>query len=117
MASKQNDITNSDALQDLEDRLEEAQARHAKPDPRERANKAIGFKYASDFSAAIIVGAMLGYGIDKLLGSMPWGLLIGLILGFAAGVLSITRAAQEALATTDLGQDLPPEQNEDEDET
>ena len=114
MVPSQNDITPDDALQSLEDRVEAAQARHAEPETPNRSNAAIGLKYASEFSAGIIVGAVLGYFVDKFLGSAPWGLLAGLILGFAAGIMNIIRAGQEALATTDLGEDLPLDDFEDE---
>ena len=99
----QNDIKNDDALQSLGDRLDDAKARHTEAEVPDRRNTAIGLKYASEFSAAIIVGAALGYGADKLLGTAPWGLLVGLILGFAAGVMNIIRVGREALASTDLG--------------
>ena len=66
-----------------------------------------GLKYASEFSAAVIVGAALGYAADKGLNSAPWGLLLGLIFGLGAGVLNIIRTSQETFETGDLGQDLP----------
>ncbi|WP_455477282.1 AtpZ/AtpI family protein [Bartonella sp. B41] len=49
-------------------------------------------KLSSDFLASIIVGVVLGLGFDKLAGSLPWGLVFFLFLGFAAGVLSILRS-------------------------
>jgi len=68
---------------------------------------AVGLKYASEFSAATLVGAALGYGVDHLAGSAPWGLLVGLFLGFCAGVMNVVRLAKQSLDTEDLGQDLP----------
>jgi ATP synthase protein I len=66
------------------------------------ANRA--FRLASEFVAAIIVGAGLGYGIDMLFGTRPWGMVILLLVGFAAGVLNVVRASAEmnAAATPDL---------------
>ncbi|MGF7156873.1 AtpZ/AtpI family protein [Bartonella heixiaziensis] len=49
-------------------------------------------KLSSEFLASIIVGVVLGLGFDKLVGSLPWGLVFFLFLGFAAGVLSILRS-------------------------
>src|SRR6185437_14460286 len=57
------------------------------------ANRA--FRLASEFVAAIIVGAGLGYGIDLLFGTRPWGMIILLLMGFAAGVLNVVRASAE----------------------
>lgn len=36
--------------------------------------------------AAIIAGCGLGWGADQLFHSLPWGLLIGLAFGIAAGM-------------------------------
>ncbi|BBL53054.1 ATP synthase protein I [Bartonella quintana] len=49
-------------------------------------------KLSSEFLASIIVGVVLGLGFDKLVGSLPWGLVFFLFLGFAAGVLNILRS-------------------------
>ena len=39
------------------------------------------------------MGAMLGWLLDRWLGTSPWGLIVFLLLGFAAGVLNVMRAA------------------------
>ncbi len=49
-------------------------------------------KVASEFVAGVVVGAAIGWGIDKALGTMPWALIVFLLLGFAAGVLNVLRA-------------------------
>jgi ATP synthase protein I len=72
----------------------------------------IALRMASEFAAAIVVGAFLGYGADVTFKTAPWGLLIGLPLGFAAGVLNVVRAAQKMSAEAPVGQDLPPEKDE-----
>jgi len=43
--------------------------------------------------AGVLVGAVLGWLIDRWLGTSPWGLMLLLLLGFAAGVLNVMRAA------------------------
>ncbi|CBI76740.1 conserved protein of unknown function [Bartonella clarridgeiae 73] len=53
---------------------------------------AYAVKLSSEFLANIIVGAVLGFGFDKLIGSLPWGLVFFLFLGFVAGILSILRS-------------------------
>lgn len=72
-----------------------------------------GLKYASEFTAATLVGAGLGFGADKVLGTAPWGLLVGLFLGFSAGVRNIIRAAREGL-DGDIGHDMPDTPDEQE---
>ena len=50
-------------------------------------------KLGSEFVAGVVVGFALGYGIDYALGTTPWGMIIFLLLGFAAGTLNVMRAA------------------------
>jgi ATP synthase protein I len=50
-------------------------------------------KLASEFVAGILVGVGIGWGLDRLAGTSPWGLIGFLLLGFCAGVLNVVRAA------------------------
>jgi ATP synthase protein I len=52
-----------------------------------------GFRLSSELVAGVIVGAGLGWFIDRLLGIAPWGFIVFLLLGFAAGVLNVMRSA------------------------
>lgn len=49
-------------------------------------------KLSSEFIAAIAVGVGLGWGIDRLAGISPWGLIVFLLLGFCAGILNVLRS-------------------------
>ncbi len=66
-----------------------------------------GFRLASEFAAAIIVGAGLGYLIDTVLPTRPWAMVVLLLLGFAAGVLNMVRATREMNAATAVPADTP----------
>lgn len=50
-------------------------------------------KLSSEFIAAIVVGVGLGWFIDRLAGTSPWGLIVFLMLGFVAGVVNVLRAS------------------------
>jgi ATP synthase protein I len=50
-------------------------------------------KLSSEFIAAVIVGVGLGWFIDRLAGTSPFGLIVFLLLGFAAGVVNVLRAS------------------------
>lgn len=52
-----------------------------------------GFRLSSELVAGVAVGAGLGWAIDRWLGIAPWGLIVFLLLGFAAGVLNVMRSA------------------------
>lgn len=58
----------------------------------ERQGYALAIKLSSEFIAAIFVGAFLGYLFDKYVGTAPWGMIILLMLGFAAAVLNVLRS-------------------------
>ena len=45
------------------------------------------------FVFAVIIGAALGYVLDRWLGSAPWLMLVGLLLGIASGFVNLFRAA------------------------
>ena len=51
------------------------------------------FRLASEFVAGVLVGAALGWGLDTVAGTSPWGLIVLLLLGFVAGVFNVIRAA------------------------
>lgn len=51
-----------------------------------------GLKIASEFVAGILVGAGLGYLLDLFAGTGPFGLIVFLMIGFAAGVLNVLRS-------------------------
>jgi ATP synthase protein I len=52
-----------------------------------------GFRLSAEFVAGVLVGAGLGWVIDHLAGTKPWGMIVFLLAGFAAGVLNVMRAA------------------------
>lgn len=58
-----------------------------------RSDYGQALKLASEFVAGVLVGAALGWGLDRLAGTSPWGLIVLLLLGFCAGVLNVVRAA------------------------
>lgn len=49
-------------------------------------------KVSSEFIAGVLVGAGIGYLLDKMVGTAPWGMIVFLLLGFAAGILNVMRA-------------------------
>ncbi|MBB4002931.1 MAG: AtpZ/AtpI family protein [Aurantimonas endophytica] len=77
-----------------------AEQRKRLPENREAPDRsqgmqgiAQGLKIASEFVAGILVGTAIGYLIDTLAGTSPFGLIIFLMIGFAAGVLNVIRGA------------------------
>jgi len=52
-----------------------------------------GFRLSAELVAGVLVGAGIGWLLDRWLGSSPLGMIVFLLLGFAAGVLNVMRAA------------------------
>jgi ATP synthase protein I len=42
-----------------------------------------------------LVGAAIGWGLDALLGTLPLFLIVFILLGFAAGIRTVMRSAEE----------------------
>lgn len=73
-------------------------------------------RLGTEFIAAILVGAGIGYVGDVALGTGPWLMLVMLLVGFASGILNIVRATAEMDAENPapLDADLGPEDDDDE---
>lgn len=52
-----------------------------------------GFQLSSEFVASVLVGAAFGWGVDYFFPTSPWGLVLFLLFGFAAGVIGLIRSA------------------------
>jgi len=52
-----------------------------------------GFRLSSELIAGVVVGAAIGWGIDYLLSTSPFGLIVFFLLGFVAGLVNLVRSA------------------------
>ncbi|MDZ4692351.1 AtpZ/AtpI family protein, partial [Terricaulis sp.] len=77
-----------DALSDLRRRVNAARGEGAPDTPPPQSPASLAMRYGGEFGAAIIVGALLGYGVDHFVHTSPWGLIAGVALGFGAGVVN-----------------------------
>lgn len=50
-------------------------------------------RMGSEFIGGVVVGFVIGYTIDRLFGTTPWGMVAFLLIGTAAGTLNVMRAA------------------------
>jgi len=94
--------TPSDSARDpaaLRRAAEAARAAHAPGQPPPPTSAAsLALRFGGEFGAAVLVGAGLGFGVDYWLRTGPWGLVIGLCLGFATGVVNVVRLARATSA-------------------
>jgi ATP synthase protein I len=52
-----------------------------------------GMRLSAELVGGVVVGFILGWLLDRGLGTSPWGMIVFLLLGFVAGVLNVMRSA------------------------
>jgi len=93
------DATLSARLKSLDARLDQATAhRRETSEPRIRPasnSTALGqaFRLSAEFISGVVAGGIVGWIVDALFGTAPWGLVVCVLLGFCAGMLNLMRAA------------------------
>lgn len=83
-------------LRSLGRRLDEAK-RQAEPRPKEAPPTSLGiaFRFATELVVAVVLGAGVGWLLDRWLGTRPIFLVVLVLLGAAAGIRNVMRAAVE----------------------
>ena len=68
----------------------------AENDPQE-TNRKSGIAYAAAFSlfASVVSGLIIGWLLDRWLGTKPWLLITGLLLGSVAGFYELIRTTSK----------------------
>ncbi len=62
---------------------------------REMTGSGKAFRLVSEFVSAVIVGSALGFAIDVIFDTRPIFMIVLFLMGFAAGMLNVVRAAKE----------------------
>lgn len=67
------------------------------PQEQDEFRKGLSFalRVGTELVAATLVGAFLGYLLDKYLGTKPWLMVVGVIVGGIAGFRNVYRALQQ----------------------
>jgi ATP synthase protein I len=83
-------------LAELEERLQKARGkkevrRHEAPP----SQLGIAFRLVTELLAGVIVGGGIGWALDRVLGTSPFLLIVLFLLGVAAGMRNVIRAASE----------------------
>jgi ATP synthase protein I len=95
------DDESPDRLKSLGERLDEARRRRqgaARPpvDAGDRGLMSValglGMRFGIELVVAVGVGFGIGWLIDRGLGTRPWGMVVFLVLGMAAGIMNAWRA-------------------------
>lgn len=62
----------------------------------------MGMRAGTELVGATLGSALVGYGLDRWLGTKPWLLIVMLLLGICAGFLNIWKLTQNADAAVPL---------------
>lgn len=100
---------------DLAERITRAKTAQENPIKAKRQAEAAGgisagasaLRYGAEFGVSVFVGIMIGLGIDRFFGTEPWGVLIMMAFGLAAGVLGVIRAYKELTAKANAAMSSP----------
>lgn len=87
--------TIQERLSRLNEKLDARAATRADAGEKERGGTSgmgEALRLSSEFVAAVLVGAGLGWAFDYAFGTSPFGMIGFLLLGFVAGVLNVMRA-------------------------
>jgi len=110
----------SKRLHDLSERIQAETAEQAPaqgPDSGDQGSRyGVAFRLASEFVAAVLVGAGLGWLLDRLAGTSPFGLIILLLLGFGAGILNMARTSRRMAESEAAAAKPGPPIDDDDDE-
>jgi len=65
----------------------------------------VAIRFATELLSAVIVGFLIGWGLDKLFGTTPIFMIGLFLLGAAAGVRNVIRASKEINQRIDAAED------------
>jgi ATP synthase protein I len=84
-------------LSEIEERLRKAREKRGEVRRVEAPNSKLGiaFRLVTELVAAVIVGGFMGWGLDQVLGTAPFLLIVMFMVGVAAGIFSVVRTAQQ----------------------
>ena len=108
-------------LQDLDSRLaaekkQTVQAETSSVQYKGATDYSTGTKLASEFVGGVLVGALVGYGLDRLFNTLPLFLILFLLAGFVAGIVNMSRSGNRTAPTAEELAKMPkPHDDEDED--
>jgi len=83
-------------IKKLSERIKQSSA-SIKKNRQANQNSPIGiaFRLGVEMVSALIVGGLMGWGIDKLLGTKPWFIIIFFLFGAIAGMLNVVKTGKK----------------------
>ena len=79
----------------LDHAREEMKAKTVEPETKRAGAMGVAFRLSTEMVLALVIGGGIGWFIDDWLGTIPLFFLIFFVVGMAAGVKNVIRAANE----------------------
>ncbi|HTK33952.1 MAG TPA: AtpZ/AtpI family protein [Caulobacteraceae bacterium] len=88
------DDSREEALKRFDERFDAAVARQTrKPMRFDTEGSGAGYRLIAELVGGVLGGLGLGWLVDRLVGTSPWGLIVGVLLGTGVSVFAIARSA------------------------
>lgn len=111
--------TRQEAIKRLTESASSLEARTTRDHSQEAAgHKAAGqaWRILADLFGGVLVGLLLGFLLDRFVGTAPWGIIGGVLVGFAISVWMARRTANRLMAQAKMEGEPKPVSFDDEDE-
>ena len=71
-----------------------AKSKYSESKEPSRSGMGHAFKMSTELVAAVAVGTIIGFILDKTFGTKPWLILIFFFVGVVAGIINVVRSAK-----------------------
>jgi ATP synthase protein I len=107
-----------EALKRLDERAAALNARTQRPAGQHAGEQAVSqaYRIIAELLGGVLVGLALGFLADRLFRTTPWGLVAGVLLGFALSIWMARRTANRLMAMAKEGSEPPQSVPFDDDE-
>jgi ATP synthase protein I len=99
-----------EAIARLHRSASDLEARSAADDVSDQVGRAVAgkaYRVVAELIGGVLVGLALGFVIDRVAGTTPWGLIGGVLLGFAVAVWMAWRTAKRLMAEAEAAGVVP----------
>jgi ATP synthase protein I len=107
-----------EALKRLDERLDALAAQQKrKPLRFDHGDSGAGYRLIGELIGGVLGGLGLGWLVDQLAGTSPWGMIVGVLVGTGLAVFTIARSAGRMSSAAKAGGEAPPVPFDDEDDS
>jgi ATP synthase protein I len=114
------DDAREEAIRRLDERATALGARTQRPEASHAGEQAVSqaYRIIAELLGGVLVGLAAGFIVDQVMNTTPWGLIGGVLLGFALSIWMARRTANRLMAMAKQGSEPPqsvPFDDDDED--